>query len=72
MAAAGIVENNGVPVDAALRSQLVENWDCIKRELIRVVDQDFGVYENGKFVQAKFAAYLGSGPINFLADHSIH
>jgi hypothetical protein len=43
MAAAGVVENNGVPVDVALRSQLVVHWDRIKLGLIDAVDADFRV-----------------------------
>ena len=63
MAAAGIVENNGVPVDVALWSQLVEHWARIKLGLIEVVDADFGVYQDGKFVRAKFAAFLQANNI---------
>ena len=58
MAAAAIVENNGVPVDVALWSQLVAHWARIKLGLINAVDADFDVYEDGKFVRAKFEAYL--------------
>ena len=63
MAAAGVVENNGVPVDGPLWSQLVEHWDRIKCGLIEVVDADFGVYEDGKFVRAKFAGFLRANNI---------
>ncbi len=60
MAAVGIVENNGIPVDVGLRMQLVKHWPAIKRGLIEVVDADFGVDEHGRFVVAKFAAFLSS------------
>ena len=63
MAALGIVENNGIPVDAALWAQLVEHWGRIKLSLIEVVDADFNVYEGGKFVQAKFVAFLRANNI---------
>ena len=58
MTAVAIVENNGVPVDVALWSKLVAHWARIKLGLINAVDADFDVYEDGKFVRAKFEAYL--------------
>jgi DNA polymerase-1 len=58
MAAAGVVENNGIPIDHPLWSELVENWDAIKRGLIDEIDIDYGVYENGRFSTEKFARFL--------------
>ena len=63
MAAVGIVENNGVPVDVCLRSNLVTHWARIKLGLIDAVDADFGVYMDGKFVRAKFEAFLRANNI---------
>jgi DNA polymerase-1 len=58
MAAAGIVENNGIPIDAPLLARLDVNWGPVKLGLVAAVDADFGVYENGRFVAVKFEAYL--------------
>jgi DNA polymerase-1 len=58
MAAAGIVENNGIPIDVALLSRLMTHWDFIKLKLIEAVDRDYGVYEGNRFVTARFEAYL--------------
>jgi hypothetical protein len=63
MAAAGTVENNGVPIDMALWPCLVEHWASIKRGLVETVDADYCVYDNGKFVAAKFAAFLSANNI---------
>ena len=58
MAAAGVVENNGVPIDTETWSRLVAYWDQIKLGLIEVVDADYGVYDGGRFVAAKFESFL--------------
>ncbi|MDI9848655.1 DNA polymerase [Rhodoblastus sp. 17X3] len=63
MAAAGVVENHGVPLDVELLEQLTRNWATIKLGLIEAVDGDFGVYENGRFVQARFEGYLARNRI---------
>ena len=63
MAAAGVVENVGVPLDTALWPYLVEHWASIERGLIETVDADYCVYDNGKFVAAKFAAFLSANNI---------
>ena len=58
-----MVENNGIPVDAPLWARLVENWGRIKLGLIDAVDADFGVYDQGRFVEARFEAYLARNQI---------
>jgi hypothetical protein len=58
MAAGGVVENNGIPIDQPLWSELVENWDAIKRGLIDEIDIDYGVYEGGRFSTDNFARFL--------------
>jgi len=63
MAAAGIVENNGIPIDVALWSDLVRHWDAIKRGLIDAVDEDYRVYDAGRFSAARFADYLAKSGI---------
>lgn len=44
MAAAAIVENNGVPLDAVLLVRLALHWNWIKAKLIESVDTAYGVY----------------------------
>ena len=63
MAAAGIVENSGIPVDLIPLQRLRRHWDRIKRGLIEAVDGDFDIYKNGSFVEARFAAYLAKHAI---------
>jgi len=63
MAAAGVVENTGVPIDTETWSRLVEYWDQIKLGLIEVVDADYGVYDGGRFVAAKFESFLARSGI---------
>jgi DNA polymerase-1 len=60
MAAAGGVENNGIPIDQTLWSELVENWGAIKRGLIDEIDLDYGVYEGGRFSTENFARFLAA------------
>jgi len=58
VAALGIVENNGIPIDTELHERLIQHWPVILKNLIREVDADFGIYNDGHFVQARFADYL--------------
>ena len=58
MAAIGVVENNGVPIDVGLLARLVGNWDAIKANLIAAVDADYGVYDGTRFVSRQFDRYL--------------
>jgi hypothetical protein len=58
MAAVGIVENYGIPIDTQLLARLRDHWDQIKLGLIAIVDADFGVYECGSFSSARFETYL--------------
>jgi hypothetical protein len=58
MAALGVVENNGVPIDVALLDRLMCNWDAIKANLIAAVDVHYGVYDGTRFVSRHFDGYL--------------
>ena len=49
MVAAAKIEANGIPLDTARLKAIQENWLSIKDRLIREVDREFGVYENGTF-----------------------
>jgi hypothetical protein len=63
MAAVSYMEHNGIPIDTWTLDELRENWDSIKIDLIREIDRDYGVYENGTFKQSLFAAYLAHNRI---------
>lgn len=52
------MEGYGSPIDLESYQGLRDNWDDIKLELIRQIDKDYDVYENGSFRQSKFEAYL--------------
>lgn len=58
MAAVGVVENNGVPIDVTLLDRLIANWDTIKARLIATVDAAYGVYDGTRFVARRFDNYL--------------
>lgn len=58
MVAAGAVENAGVPIDCDLLERLVRHWDAIKLRLVQAIDADYGVYDGGRFVTARFEEYL--------------
>jgi hypothetical protein len=58
MAALGVVENNGVPIDVVLLGRLIANWDAIKARLIAAVDADYGVYDGTRLVTRKLDSYL--------------
>lgn len=52
------MECHGSPIDLETYQGLREKWDDIKSELIRQIDKDYDVYENGSFRESKFEAYL--------------
>lgn len=58
MIAAGVVENNGIPIDTELSRRIWNRWADIKKGLIEAIDADFNVYQDGRFVHQKFADYL--------------
>jgi len=52
------MEGAGVPIDVALYRRVVDNWEGLKHDLIRDVDQSWGVYEDGHFRTARFEQRL--------------
>lgn len=52
------MEGHGSPVDYPTLRELREYWEPIKVELVRAVDQDFGVFDNGSFKEVLFEGYL--------------
>lgn len=58
MAAVASMEHTGVPIDSETLGHLRGSWDDIKDQLIREVDQDYGVYEGHTFKQDLFDQWL--------------
>jgi DNA polymerase I len=57
-AAVARMERAGIPIDAPLYRQVVDNWEGLKLDLIADVDAAFGVYDGVHFRMAGFAAWL--------------
>jgi hypothetical protein len=49
MAAAAVMEWNGVPIDVEALAELREHWIGIQDDLIAAIDADYGVYEGRSF-----------------------
>ena len=58
MAAAARMERCGVPTDTETLERLRLGWDGIKDQLIREVDQDYGVFDRQTFKRDRFADWL--------------
>jgi hypothetical protein len=58
MKAAAHMEWNGIPLDTAKLHTLRLKWGDIQGELIRCVDQDFGIYEGRTFKAERFQQWL--------------
>ena len=52
------MEQRGIPIDVQTLDQLRLKWPRLKQELIKQVDQSFGVYQEGAFRQVQFSQYL--------------
>jgi DNA polymerase-1 len=60
MAAAARMERAGVPIDAGLHRELVENWSRIKQRLVVETDDDYGIYDGQTFKSDRFERYLAA------------
>ena len=58
MAAAAVMEHNGVPVDARLLNVLREKWSFIQDQLITDIDIAYGVFDRRTFKADRFSAWL--------------
>jgi hypothetical protein len=63
MKAVAIMENIGVPMDAAALGVLRQNWEDIKVRLVSEIDADYGVYDGTTFKRDRFIAYLARAGI---------
>jgi DNA polymerase I len=58
MAAAGIMEFNGVPIDVPTLQLFKEHWTDIQDDLIRAIDANYGVFEGRSFRVDLWGQYL--------------
>lgn len=58
MKAVARMEFAGIPIDTVTLRRISEKWEPLKTELIAEVDTGYHVYENGRFVTAKFEDFL--------------
>jgi hypothetical protein len=63
MAAVAAMENNGVPVDAALLDRLRAGWHGLQDALIAAVDESYGIFEGRTFKLDRFEAWLSRAGI---------
>lgn len=59
------MESLGSPIDYPTYKGLCHHWEHIKIELIKEVDANFGVYENGSFKEKLFQQYLQTKDIRW-------
>ncbi|WP_200869751.1 DNA polymerase [Mycobacterium asiaticum] len=65
MAAAARMERAGVPIDSATLERLRKHWAGIKLDLVRAIDNDYGVYDGTTFKAGLFAGYLANNHIDW-------
>lgn len=58
MAAVARMEQVGVPIDVATLERLRQHWERIKRDLIREIDTDYGVFDGETFKESRFERWL--------------
>jgi len=63
--AAAAAEHRGVPIDMDTLAALRASGPELRAALIEAVDVDYGVFEDGHFRAAKFAAYLAGQGISW-------
>jgi DNA polymerase-1 len=52
------MERAGIPIDTNIHSALVAKWTGIRRELIKWIDRDYGVYDGETFKRGRFNELL--------------
>ena len=58
MKAAAKIEHNGIPIDTDTLHLLKEQWELLPQQLIALIDNDYGVFEEQTFKYDLFAKYL--------------
>jgi DNA polymerase-1 len=65
MTAAAKIEATGIPLDITRLNVIRDHWQDITGALVRAVDEDYHVYENGSFKAARFAAWCAGRGIEW-------
>ncbi|WP_170266507.1 DNA polymerase [Brevifollis gellanilyticus] len=65
MGALSAIERAGVPVDSLQVKQLVVAKDRVIRDLTIDVNQQYGVYDNGRLIEVRLASYLARQGISW-------
>lgn len=58
MKALAHIEHEGVPIDIVMLGRLRRHWPAMREQLIKRVDQSYGVFEGTTFTYALFESYL--------------
>jgi hypothetical protein len=71
-AAVARMEAVGIPLDTESLGRLRYGWDAVRDQLIERVDQQFGVFSNGKFNPQRWAAWLNRHGIRWPRQDNGH
>jgi DNA polymerase-1 len=52
------MERNGTPIDISVQNSFSEHWHLARRELVKTIDTDFGVYDGLHFRRGRFSEWL--------------
>ena len=63
MAAAAIMEHNGVPIDVPALTLFRRHWTDVQDQLIAAIDADYQVFEGRAFKADRWAAFLAANRI---------
>lgn len=63
MKAIAQMEYHGIPIDVTKLMLLRKHWNALKEDLIKEIDSEFAVFDEGTFKVAKFAEWLHSNSI---------
>jgi DNA polymerase family A len=58
MTAVARMEHTGIPIDTVMLGRLRRQWHPIRRELIRRVDKDYGIFDETVFKVDRFESWL--------------
>jgi DNA polymerase-1 len=58
MKAVARMERAGIPIDVDMRRNLVAGWGSAKVELVRSIDQRYGIYDGLTFKRGRFSEWL--------------
>lgn len=54
------MESFGIPIDTVILRELQSNWAALKARLVASVDENYGVYEDGHFVEKRWRSWVTS------------